>query len=148
MDNKLRIEAVESLKNEHFEFIEKELGISKARLLKTDGPDLIESVYNGLCRICLQEYDKAESFDWSERWTMADDIVYAISRSDDDPADAHPCPCCGQTIFTRHDSYEICSICNWEDDGLQENHPYYPGGANDMSLNQAREAYKTGKPVK
>jgi len=51
------------------------------------------------------------------------------------------CPCCKNKIFTEHGAYEICPICHWEDDPVQSNDPDYAGGANQMSLNQAREAW-------
>ncbi len=35
-------------------------------------------------------------------------------------------------------SFEICRICLWEDDNVQASDPDFPGGANKMSLNQAR----------
>ena len=43
---------------------------------------------------------------------------------------------------------EICPNCMWEYEPFQEEYPDYSGGANVMSLNQARAAYKAGKPVK
>src|SRR5579863_7304160 len=27
------------------------------------------------------------------------------------------CPCCGYPTLTDRDAYEICCLCNWEDDG-------------------------------
>jgi hypothetical protein len=38
--------------------------------------------------------------------------------------------------------YEICETCFWEDDPYQERHPDYRGGANDMSLNEARAEWQ------
>ncbi|PKK87033.1 MAG: hydrolase [Candidatus Wallbacteria bacterium HGW-Wallbacteria-1] len=54
------------------------------------------------------------------------------------------CPCCdfftlpeqsGNTFFT-------CPVCFWEDDGVQQNDPNYTGGANGVSLNDARCNYR------
>ena len=59
-------------------------------------------------------------------------------------ADAHKCPVCGEHEFEESGGYEICPVCGWEDDALQEAQPDYEGGANKMSLNQAKEAYKNG----
>jgi len=55
----------------------------------------------------------------------------------------YKCPCCGYyTLFEEPpNTYDICKVCDWEDDGLQYEDPNYEGGANDMSLNQARESY-------
>ena len=48
------------------------------------------------------------------------------------------CPCCGQYSFKIQDNYEICPICNWEDDVRQKKEPDRAGGANKLSLNQFR----------
>ena len=54
------------------------------------------------------------------------------------------CPCCGKQYL---DEYSICAVCGWEHDPIQRDHPDLEGGANKMSLNEAREAYKAGKKV-
>ena len=56
----------------------------------------------------------------------------------------YPCPCCGfLTMFgpVRH-TFGICSVCGWEDDEVQCDDPDFAGGANTVSLNQARANYK------
>ncbi|MEO7161538.1 MAG: CPCC family cysteine-rich protein [Bdellovibrionia bacterium] len=51
-----------------------------------------------------------------------------------------PCPCC--EYLTRSTevagTHEICPICRWEDDFGQFKDPRLDGGANDMSLEEAR----------
>ena len=49
------------------------------------------------------------------------------------------CPICGQYDFTYE--FEVCPVCKWEHDIVQEEDTDYKGGANKMSVNQAREAY-------
>ena len=49
----------------------------------------------------------------------------------------HRCPVCGEYEFPSEDSYDICPICGWEDDGYFEG-----GGANDMSLEEAKDNFK------
>ena len=61
--------------------------------------------------------------------------------------DRHMCPVCGQYEFEFHGSFDICEVCGWEDDNVQENDPDYAGGANIISLNQAKKAYKSGMTV-
>jgi hypothetical protein len=52
------------------------------------------------------------------------------------------CPVCGfYTLPNEEGSYEICDICGWEDDDIQEDDPDYAGGANKQSLNQFREKW-------
>lgn len=59
----------------------------------------------------------------------------------------HKCPVCGKYEFPHMNSFDICPVCGWEDDGVQEDDPDEEDCANHMSLNEAREAYKAGKPV-
>lgn len=32
----------------------------------------------------------------------------------------YPCPCCGFLTLSEatHETFEICSVCNWEDDDI------------------------------
>lgn len=53
-----------------------------------------------------------------------------------------PCPCCGEGLVEANHEFDICDVCGWEDDDYQFNNPDYRGGANRMSLNEARRAYK------
>lgn len=55
------------------------------------------------------------------------------------------CPICGKYEFEEHGDFDYCEVCGWQNDGYQEEHPDYMGGANVVSLNQMREAYKMGK---
>lgn len=52
----------------------------------------------------------------------------------------YPCPCCKYLTFEEEPSgsFEICPVCFWEDDNIQNNDPSYDGGANGISLNKAR----------
>ncbi|CAF2067587.1 unnamed protein product [Rotaria magnacalcarata] len=55
------------------------------------------------------------------------------------------CPVCDNYSFNSGDfpgSYLICEICGWEDDSVQYNNPDYKGGANELSLNEAKENWK------
>jgi len=37
--------------------------------------------------------------------------------------------------------YDICPVCFWEDDNVQAEDPDYAGGANHVSLNEARRNF-------
>lgn len=55
-----------------------------------------------------------------------------------------PCPCCGYLTLAEEPpgTYEICDVCFWEDDYVQFKDESYRGGANDMSLEEARRNFK------
>lgn len=57
------------------------------------------------------------------------------------------CECCGNYSIPLNSAYEICSVCGWQDDDIQNDDPNFEGGANEMSLNQAKKAYKNGKKI-
>jgi hypothetical protein len=58
------------------------------------------------------------------------------------------CPVCGEYEFEEDNDFDICPVCHWENDGVQLDDPDFEGGANDMSLNQAKKAYAEGKPFR
>ena len=51
------------------------------------------------------------------------------------------CVCCGYYTLESEDplSYDICPVCFWEQDPIQQNNPNFTGGANTVSLNQAKK---------
>ncbi|WP_412553132.1 CPCC family cysteine-rich protein [Shimia sp. MIT1388] len=54
------------------------------------------------------------------------------------------CPCCGEADeFEEDGCFEICAICNWQNDKVQNNDINYRGGANGISLKEARENFKS-----
>ena len=56
----------------------------------------------------------------------------------------YPCPCCGYLTYHTPPTgqFDICPVCFWEDNTVQSKEPDFDGGANDMSLNEARENFK------
>jgi len=52
------------------------------------------------------------------------------------------CRCCGQdSLEEGNGNFEICPICNWEDDPVQGDDADYWGGANTFTLRQHRSIY-------
>lgn len=49
------------------------------------------------------------------------------------------CPVCGKYHFIE--KFDICPICGWEYDPVQNKDKDYKGGANKLSLNEARKVY-------
>lgn len=48
------------------------------------------------------------------------------------------CPVCGKYDFKRIGTFKICPICNWENYNVQSSDHNFPGGANDLSVNESR----------
>ncbi len=55
------------------------------------------------------------------------------------------CPCCGFLALGEAPpgTFVICNVCRWEDDNVQYDNPDFSGGANEPSLNEARENYRS-----
>lgn len=52
----------------------------------------------------------------------------------------YPCPACGFEVFARPaGSYDLCPLCNWEDDEVQLRFPSMRGGANGDSLSEHQQ---------
>ena len=52
------------------------------------------------------------------------------------------CPVCGKYEFEEKNDHDICPYCDWENDNYEYRYPDSSGGANGISLNQARKNYK------
>jgi hypothetical protein len=51
------------------------------------------------------------------------------------------CACCGFPTLPDDSIFEICPLCGWQDDALQNSDPDYSGGANELSLNDYRRKW-------
>jgi len=61
--------------------------------------------------------------------------------------DMKECMVCHNFTLDEDCLFDICEVCNWENDEVQHKHPNWGGGANKMSLNEARKAWKEGRKV-
>ena len=54
------------------------------------------------------------------------------------------CPCCGDPTLDEEPpgTYAICAVCFREDDPVQFDDPSFAGGANELSLAEARVSYE------
>ena len=50
------------------------------------------------------------------------------------------CPCCGYLTLSQRGDYEICVVCFWEDNGLNEATEY--SGPNHQTLEQAQRNFQ------
>lgn len=69
---------------------------------------------------------------------MMEGIAEEVSEAMEREASMSACPCCSSESINEPGGYELCRVCGWEDDPSQEAHPDMQGGANDMSLTEAR----------
>lgn len=51
------------------------------------------------------------------------------------------CPCCNFRTLLSRGNYEICRLCNWEDDGIDAPEAY--SGPNHMTLKEAQRLFET-----
>ena len=53
------------------------------------------------------------------------------------------CACCEYLTLDEQPpgTFQICEVCFWEDDNVQFDDPDYRGGANEVSLNEARATF-------
>jgi len=60
------------------------------------------------------------------------------------PKKKYKCFCCGYYTFEENViiNHDICPVCAWENDGIQNFNHTFCGGANEVSLNEARENFK------
>ena len=56
---------------------------------------------------------------------------------------SYQCPCCKFRTITEEPpgTFEICPVCGWEDDDTQFKDPSFSGGANKVSLEEARKNF-------
>ena len=73
----------------------------------------------------------------------SDLITADVSGGGTDMHLRYRCPCCG--FYTLPEpaggKYNICPVCWWEDDPVQMDDEDYEGGANEVSLRQARKNF-------
>ncbi len=72
------------------------------------------------------------------------EAVAQLSGHDTPLGQRFACPCCGFLTLEEAPSgtFDICPVCFWEDDNVQFRDHDYEGGANTVSLNQARENFR------
>ena len=75
---------------------------------------------------------------------MTDDDPFRNVVEATEPKPAYRCPCRKSKTLCGCGGYEICPVCFWEDDGLDEHHvDLVRGGPNGtLSLRQARDSYR------
>lgn len=57
------------------------------------------------------------------------------------------CACCLQYTLDAIGQHDYCPVCGWEDDDLQNEDIHRAGGANSMSIDEARKAFDEGREI-
>ncbi len=60
-------------------------------------------------------------------------------------SDRYPCLCCGFKTLSEAPpgTFAVCPVCFWEDDDVQARDPSFAGGANKISLDEARANFRS-----
>lgn len=81
-------------------------------------------------------WDNQPYLDQAREWNTT-----SISSKNMETEMKHACKCCRKMTIELRDSFEVCPVCFWEDDPLQSEDEDYSGGANEISLKEARANY-------
>jgi hypothetical protein len=63
--------------------------------------------------------DEQRGRQWFENYVAATER--AVNKPSQ-PGVLYNCPCCGYPTLSERGGYEICELCNWEDDGQDDPH--------------------------
>jgi hypothetical protein len=115
----------------------------------------------GALRDWVVYVDGAEDRSVSDRWLLAAvsellqlpsgrkpdwvrDAISELSGTDTTVGRRYPCPCCDFLTLTKPPTgtFQLCPVCRWEDDNIQFADLDYEGGANQVSLREARENFR------
>ncbi|MBR4232606.1 MAG: hypothetical protein IKR95_05290 [Oscillospiraceae bacterium] len=98
------------------------------------------------CDPDLKDGRNAQSVNEYKKWFQSmieANPDYDFSDEHYPPEEPHPCPVCGRHTFRTRDSFDICPVCGWTDDGLMEDEPQrWAGTSNDMCLDDYRRRYQ------
>lgn len=82
--------------------------------------------------------------DYSHLHAVAGTAEYKPSDFNSGVVHRNLCPVCGKYEL---EPFEVCG-CGWENDIFVLDDPDYAGGANEMSINEARKAYAEWRQIK
>lgn len=85
---------------------------------------------DGFNKMSLNDYKK-----WYETKLKENPNYDYLEENMPEPS-PHKCPVCGEHEFEDIDSHDICPVCGWEDEDYFDG-----GGANDLSLEEAKKEF-------
>jgi hypothetical protein len=83
---------------------------------------------------------------WGKKERWFEDALEELAGNPTTDGGRYPCPCCDDLTLQEPPpgTFAICRVCGWEDDRVQFRDPDYRGGANRVSLREARETFRQG----
>jgi hypothetical protein len=123
------------VRSEELEELRDRIGVIHSPAEREEGDDQLAYLV-GLDQTSVSEFEVCVIAE-------GDLVTTGSHRPDYEPDPRFACPCCGFLTLRSGESgsYEICKVCYWEDDQQQLHNPDLGGGANAVSLNEARETF-------
>ena len=92
---------------------------------------------NDACKVVIAALKKWESE--NEDYDI-EVLLCCFSKREFEAYSKLACPVCNEYFFDG--KYDICPVCGWENDPVQYQDPDFEGGANKLSLNEARKRFR------
>jgi len=75
------------------------------------------------------------------------DLKIGLQRTDVNSAEVlkNSCPVCGYLTLDERNTFDICGICFWEDDGIDDFEENEESGPNHMTLKEGRLIFQEAK---
>ena len=89
----------------------------------------------------LTETDKQIIVDFNKRRTIFDKYLKENNM------DLHSCPGCGYPTLAERGGYEICEVCNWEDDNQDDKNADEIWGGPNSNLSLTENRLKIGRTL-
>ncbi len=112
----------------------------KKTTLKTDEAKMTERKKFDISK--LTEQDKEVLNEFYERRKLFDKYI------SENKLERFTCPGCGYPTLSERGGYEICDVCNWEDDGQDEKHANEVWGGPNYGLALTENRLNIGKTLK
>lgn len=99
--------------------------------------DFYDPLIKDVLSIELSEKGKSELADMYRNFTKMD--VHISGHEAENAVEMSCCPCCHNKTLSERGQYFICPICDWEDDGIDEDHLSHCNG---MKLSEAQSRFR------
>ena len=106
-------------------------------------------------KVLTKEMTERQKFDTSKLTEKEKNILNSFYKRREmfdsfvkqEKIDRHTCPGCGYPTLSERGEYEICEVCNWEDDGLDEKQANEIWGGPNQGLTLIENRLNIGKTL-